>query len=166
MPLSVNLRTDFGTYSNPFVGISLDYPTNLFVINPMTPTGAVRIQTSPLEINLGGALPEGPTSVSPSGFVIAISVGSVPQPFDIFQWIVNTYPHSEIDTISALVIGGSSAYVVIFKNQVGAGSPIAVVAHGSKVFRISYRSTFDLGSSENEQGLGIYYGVLRSVAFL
>jgi hypothetical protein len=160
-PLTVNLRTDFIPYLNRTLGISLDYPTNLFVIDPPDPSTPVRIQTAPMEINLGGALPEGPVSVSQSGFVIGISMASTGQPFDVIQWIANAYPHSEVDTIANTTIGGIGAYVVTFKNEIGSGRPLAVASFGSSVLRFSYRSTFEPGSSQEQEGLAIFYSVLR-----
>ncbi len=144
------------------LGISLQYPPSLFVVRPNERPDELLIQSSASRINLGGFLPEGSTETL-SGFIIGVSRRGYPKTFTLTQWLLDTYPYSTVATSSVISISGIQSYRITFQEEIGAGEPTLVIPTGGDVIEITYASTFDPSSIEDQNGMAIYNKVLQTV---
>jgi hypothetical protein len=145
--------------------VTFKYPPNLFVLISPDQPGHVLIQNSPIEVNLGGALPEDGTQVTSTGFVISLSATSYGKPFTIAGWLVDTSPYSQIGHISSIQVGGIQSYRVRFSGEVGEGEPTVIVPRPGLVFTASYDSSYVPDSSQEQSALHVFDLFLQTIQF-
>jgi hypothetical protein len=155
----------WGVLTDPTSRFMAPYPPGLYNLsNSSTPT-SFSLESSPGGVAIGGVAPEDGSNATTSGFSIIIQVSPYNTSFDINTWLATAAPYSEIDTLATTTIAGVSAYVITFKNQVGAGRPTAVVYHQGSVYQISYASTFAPGSVADQNGVNAFNSILQNFTF-
>lgn len=166
--LKVIIHVLYRTFSDETLGFTFQYPQSLFAITSADSPGAVFIQNSNKEILLGGgAIPvdKSPDDYTTDGYVITLSSTIYPKAFSVDQWLKDFHPYSELDTVSMTTVAGLPAFKVTLKGEILAGSPVVLFTNNGKLYGISYSSTFEPNSNEEQNGLAAFETVLATFHF-
>jgi len=153
----------WGVVRDQTEGFSAQYPPGLYASIPADVPGQHLIESSALDVDLGGAAAPDQAQTAPSGYAIAITSIRYAAPFTIAQYLADIHPYDPIDSIAPVTISGVQAYTVIFKDEIGAGEPTTFVPAAAAVLEISYSSTYALGSIQDQGGLSAYVAVLKTL---
>jgi hypothetical protein len=152
----------WGSLTDATSGFSTLYPPGLYnLIDTSTPS-IFSLQSSPGGVAIGGVAPEDGSNATTSGFSVIIEAAKYGGSFDINTWLTTAAPYSEIDSLTPTTINALPAYVITFKNQIGAGRPTVVVYRHGYVYQISYASTFAPGSAADQNGLNAFNLILQN----
>ncbi len=152
----------WGVVSDLGEGFSIRYPPGLYVVSSDFP-GQHLIESSPIDIDLGGGAPPEGSSTGSSGFAIAINSVPYTSSFTITQYLADIHPDDPLGTVTPVIVAGVSAYTVVFTDEVGAGEPITIIPRNGSVLEISYSSTFGLGTPQDLTGLTVYNSLLNTL---
>jgi hypothetical protein len=156
----------WGVIADPTSGFKTLYPPVLYDLSSTTTAfNGFLLQSSPEGVDIGGEGPEDGSNATTTGFSIVIHPIQYGTSFDINAWLSTEYPYSEIDTLTSTTVGGVLGYAVTFKNEVGAGQPTIVVYNQGYIYKLSYASTFPLGSIADQNGLNAFNAVLQHFIF-
>jgi hypothetical protein len=156
----------YGVLTDSVSGFTTQYPPTLYDLSSTTkPFGFYDLESAPNGVAIGGGAPEDGSNATTSGFSIAIQPAKYFGAFDINAWLTTSAPYSDVDSLTTTTVSGTQAYVVTFKNQVGAGRPTVVVYHHGYVYQVSYASTYAIGSIFDQDGLNAFNSVLSKFQF-
>lgn len=148
------------------VGISMLYPPELTprVVTGSTPTIVLESTSRPLF--LGGRLPQGSnfSDFADEGYAITISSEPYSDSFDVSSWVLSNRPHSSVASVSSLVIQpGVTGYRIIFSDELFAGQPLILIPYKGRLYKVTYRSTFDAGSAQEVAGVATFEKILSTL---
>jgi hypothetical protein len=152
-------------------GITLAYPPGLLPQSSVDGQGTpyILLSSSSMPLLIGsGALPTGTTEsdFAQTGYEITVSKYSYPTTaFDIQKWLTDEASAEQVSSLAPYNIGPLPAYIIVFTGEADSGEPVIIVPHNNTIYTVSYDSTFDIGSVDDNNGLVIFYNVVQSMLF-